>query len=75
MGRYIPPDLEGHTTPNTLHSKHPLGSRARHLHTTGELTVRFEMPFAIWCATCAPTSDTALIGQGVRFNALKKRVG
>ncbi|PGG96021.1 hypothetical protein AJ79_09762 [Helicocarpus griseus UAMH5409] len=75
MGRYIPPDLEGHTTANKLAGKHPLGSRARHLHTTGELTVRFEMPFAVWCTTCAPNSDNVLIGQGVRFNALKKRVG
>lgn len=32
------------------------------------------MPFAIWCSTCQPT-DTVLIGQGVRFNAEKKKVG
>ncbi|OAX85488.1 hypothetical protein ACJ72_00120 [Emergomyces africanus] len=74
MGRYVPPDQEGLTTGNKLANKHPLGSRARHLQTTGELTVRFEMPFAVWCSTCQP-ADTVLIGQGVRFNALKKRVG
>ncbi|PGH31764.1 coiled-coil domain-containing protein 130 [[Emmonsia] crescens] len=74
MGRYVPPDQEGLTTGNKLANKHPLGSRARHLHTTGELTVRFEMPFAVWCSTCKP-ADSVLIGQGVRFNALKKRVG
>ncbi|PWY83676.1 DUF572-domain-containing protein [Aspergillus sclerotioniger CBS 115572] len=70
MGRYIPPDLEGLTTPNALHKKHPLGARARH---PGSLTVRFEMPFAIWCTTCKP--HETIIGQGVRFNAEKKKVG
>jgi coiled-coil domain-containing protein 130 len=35
--------------------------------------VRFEMPFAVWCTNCKP--DEVLIGQGVRFNAEKKRVG
>jgi coiled-coil domain-containing protein 130 len=65
MGRYVPPDLEGLTTGNALHNK----SRRK---PGGGQTVRFEMPFAIWCATCTrPT----IIGQGVRFNAEKRRVG
>ncbi|KAL4959014.1 Saf4/Yju2 family protein [Aspergillus stella-maris] len=72
MGRYIPPDQEGHTTANKLANKHPLGSRARHLHTKGALIVRFEMPFATWCTNCQPEE---IIGQGVRFNAEKKKVG
>lgn len=80
MGRYVPPDLEGVQSGNQLHKKHPLGSRARNLHTTGELTVRFEMPFNIWCLHCSPSkegdkSKRVIIGQGVRFNALKKKVG
>lgn len=33
------------------------------------------MPFAIWCTTCSPNSNDVLIGQGVRFNAEKKKVG
>ncbi|KAL4810906.1 CWC16 protein [Aspergillus unguis] len=70
--RYIPPDLEGTTTPNKLAGKHPLGARARHLHTKGALVVRFEMPFATWCTNCVPEE---IIGQGVRFNAEKKKVG
>ncbi|WEW58703.1 Protein saf4 [Emydomyces testavorans] len=74
MGRYVPPDQEGLTTGNKLAGKHPLGSRARHLHTSGALVVRFEMPFPIWCCTCQP-ADSVLIGQGVRFNAEKKKVG
>ncbi|PTB64584.1 DUF455 domain protein, partial [Trichoderma citrinoviride] len=73
MGRYVPPDLEG-TVPsgNRLHGKHALGSRASKLASHGILTVRFEMPYPIWCLHCArPT----VIGQGVRFNAEKKRAG
>lgn len=72
MGRYVPPDVEGTTTGNKLHNKHALGARASKLRSSGALTVRFEMPFAIWCSSCPrPT----IIGQGVRFNAEKKRVG
>ncbi|KAL5334478.1 CWC16 protein [Aspergillus crustosus] len=71
MGRYMPPDQEGQPTFNSTKS-HPLGARARHLQTKGALTVRFEMPFATWCTTCSPE---AIIGQGVRFNAEKKKVG
>jgi coiled-coil domain-containing protein 130 len=72
MGRYIPPDLAG-LTPNQASGKgHALGSRARKLKSEGILTVRFECPFAIWCAHCSPEQ---IIGQGVRFNAEKKRVG
>ncbi|KAJ6188313.1 hypothetical protein N7519_003221 [Penicillium mononematosum] len=73
MGRYVPPDQEGLTTANKLAGKHPLGARARHLHTTGALVVRFEMPFAVWCTNCKP--HPVIIGQGVRFNAEKKKVG
>ncbi|KGO74780.1 CWC16 protein [Penicillium italicum] len=73
MGRYVPPDQEGLTTGNKLAGKHALGARARHLHTKGALIVRFEMPFAVWCTTCKP--HPIIIGQGVRFNAEKKKVG
>ena len=72
MGRYIPPDLEGTTTPNKLARKHPLGARASKLASQGILIVRFEMPFPIWCSTCPKPT---IIGQGVRFNAEKKKVG
>ncbi|KKK23067.1 DUF572 domain protein, partial [Aspergillus ochraceoroseus] len=73
MGRYVPPDQEGLATGNKLAGKHALGPRARHLHTKGALIVRFEMPFAVWCTTCQP--HETIIGQGVRFNAEKKKVG
>lgn len=51
--------------------RHALGARARK-SAQGILTVRFEMPFAIWCTTCPKPT---IIGQGVRFNAEKKKVG
>ncbi|ROT34869.1 hypothetical protein SODALDRAFT_329069 [Sodiomyces alkalinus F11] len=69
MGRYVPPDLEGTTTGNKLHSKLPPGRRASK---PGTQTVRFEMPFAVWCDHCPKPT---LIGQGVRFNAEKRRAG
>lgn len=73
MGRYVPPDLEGVVSFNRASGKgHALGSRASKLSTEGILTVRFECPFAIWCTNCNPEQ---IIGQGVRFNAEKKKVG
>ncbi|KAF8864735.1 DUF572-domain-containing protein [Acephala macrosclerotiorum] len=71
MGRYVPPDQEGVMSGNQLHGKHALGARANKI-SQGILTVRFEMPFPIWCTTCPKPT---IIGQGVRFNAEKKKVG
>jgi coiled-coil domain-containing protein 130 len=73
MGRYVPPDLEGTMSFNQASGKgHALGARARKLKTEGILIVRFECPFSIWCTNCKPEQ---IIGQGVRFNAEKKKVG
>ncbi|KAL9084909.1 MAG: hypothetical protein Q9165_007862 [Trypethelium subeluteriae] len=72
MGRYVPPEHEGTLSGNQLAGKHALGARASKLKSSGILTVRFELPFAIWCSACPPET---LIGQGVRFNAEKKKVG
>lgn len=52
-------------------NRHALGNRARKAG-QGILTVRFEMPYPIWCTTCPKPT---IIGQGVRFNAEKKKVG
>ncbi|KAK8217527.1 Protein saf4 [Zalaria obscura] len=71
MGRYVPPEFEGTTSANKLAGKHALGARARKIK-EGILTVRFEMPFAVWCFSCPKPT---IIGQGVRFNAEKKKVG
>ena len=73
MGRYVPPELEGTTSFNAASGKgHALGARARKLKSEGILIVRFELPFAVWCTGCKPEQ---IIGQGVRFNAEKKKVG
>lgn len=58
MGRYRPPEDEAPTAKRPRPSVPP--------------TVRFEMPFPIWCATCPKPT---IIGQGVRFNAQKRRAG
>lgn len=68
MGRYMPPDAEGGASGNQLHKRRAPGT----LRKDGTQTVRFEMPFAVWCHTCKPH---AIIGQGVRFNAVKTKVG
>ncbi|EAA29339.1 DUF572-domain-containing protein [Neurospora crassa] len=73
MGKYVPPDAEGVYSGNQLSKKHPLGHRASKLASQGILTVRFELPFAVWCDHCQP--HPTIIGQGVRFNAAKKKVG
>jgi coiled-coil domain-containing protein 130 len=69
MGRYYPPDASNPPAFNA--SSHPLGKRANKI-SQGILTVRFELPFAVWCDHCTPA---AIVGQGVRFNAEKKKVG
>ena len=69
MGRYVPPEQEGLMSGNQLHGKHALGARANKIP-QGILTVRFEMPYPIWCTHCP---KPAIIGQGVRFNAEKKK--
>jgi coiled-coil domain-containing protein 130 len=71
MGRYVPPDQEGILSGNQIHGKHALGARANKI-SQGILTVRFEMPYPIWCTNCPKPT---IIGQGVRFNAEKKKVG
>lgn len=71
MGRYVPPEFEGLKSGNALNNKHALGARANK-SSQGILTVRFEMPYPIWCTTCPKPT---IIGQGVRFNAEKKKVG
>ncbi|KAK3061065.1 hypothetical protein LTS18_007103 [Coniosporium uncinatum] len=77
MGRYVPPEaLDAGLSGNQASGKgHALGARARKIG-QGILTVRFEMPFATWCSHCEQQSGKpVIIGQGVRFNAEKKKVG
>ena len=69
FNRYYPPDYDGKSNINKMAGTHALGRRAHKLD-QGILIVRFEMPYNIWCASC-----NNHIGQGVRFNAEKKRIG
>jgi coiled-coil domain-containing protein 130 len=68
MGRYYPPDA---SNAPSFNKSHPLGARANKV-SQGILIVRFELPFAVWCQHCKPE---AIVGQGVRFNAAKKKIG
>jgi coiled-coil domain-containing protein 130 len=68
MGRYYPPDA---SSAPSFNKSHPLGARANKI-SQGILTVRFELPFAVWCQHCKPEG---IVGQGVRFNAAKEKVG
>ncbi|KAI9896678.1 hypothetical protein N3K66_008850 [Trichothecium roseum] len=81
MGRYRPPstlDNALSSSPSSNNNKRASSSTASSSSLPAnrgakpEQTVRFEMPFAIWCTTCQPE---AIIGQGVRFNAAKRRAG
>jgi coiled-coil domain-containing protein 130 len=65
MGRYHPP-----ASLDPALSTDP--SSSRRTRASAPPTIRFEMPFAVWCTTCDPE---AIIGQGVRFNATKTKVG
>eukprot|EP00026_Physarum_polycephalum_P013794 Phypoly_transcript_14236.p1 GENE.Phypoly_transcript_14236~~Phypoly_transcript_14236.p1 ORF type:complete len:319 (+),score=58.63 Phypoly_transcript_14236:49-957(+) len=68
--KYYPPDWDpSKGSINTYVGQHPLRDRAKKLH-LGIMTVRFEMPFNIWCGTCK-----AHIAMGVRYNAEKKAIG
>ncbi|KAH0614876.1 uncharacterized protein H6S33_000512 [Morchella sextelata] len=64
MGRYVPPEHEGVISGNKLNKKKPSGFHGN------TQTVRFEMPFNIFCLHC-----DGHIAQGVRFNAEKKKIG
>ncbi|KAF2858946.1 hypothetical protein K470DRAFT_282944 [Piedraia hortae CBS 480.64] len=68
VNRYVPPDLEGTISANSLRGRRPPGS----LRPDGTQTVRFEMPFDVWCDGC---SQPTLVARGTRFNAVKSRVG
>lgn len=54
---------------NKFNGTHAYGARAKKID-QGILVVRFELPYNIWCLGC-----NNHIGQGVRYNAEKKKVG
>lgn len=68
--KYYPPDWDpSKGSVNRHNNSHPLRDRARKID-LGILTVRFEMPFNIWCLGC-----NNHIGMGVRYNAEKSKIG
>ncbi|KAL8277203.1 hypothetical protein RQP46_010376 [Phenoliferia psychrophenolica] len=70
FNKYYPPDWVPESgSLNAYNGKHALGDRARKLD-KGILIVRFELPYNIWCDNCKNH-----IGQGVRYNAEKSKVG
>lgn len=69
FNKYYPPDYDGKSNINKMAGTHALGRRAHKIN-QGILIVRFELPYNIWCGSCKQH-----IGQGVRFNAEKKRIG
>lgn len=72
MGRYVAPDDgSGDAAARRRGGRGPRAAAAA-TTTMTTTTVRFEMPFAVWCASCP---QPTLIAQGVRFNAEKRRVG
>lgn len=72
MGRYHAPS----SLDTALTSSKPSTKRKRPLSSSTGVpagqTVRFEMPYAMWCGHCP---QPTIIPQGVRFNALKTRDG
>ncbi|RCI10127.1 hypothetical protein L249_8608 [Ophiocordyceps polyrhachis-furcata BCC 54312] len=72
MGRYMPPDQEASSSSSHCKKKKKTSGKDGSSCPPPPPTVRFEMPFAVWCGSCPKPT---LIGQGVRFNAEKTRVG
>lgn len=70
VNKYYPPDWDpSKGSVNRVNKSHPLRARARKID-EGILTVRFEMPFNVWCLSCKNH-----IAMGVRYNAEKSKTG
>jgi coiled-coil domain-containing protein 130 len=72
MGRYHPPASLDSSLSNERSRGFNRTASGRRIAAVNPPTIRFEMPFAVWCTTCEPEQ---IIGQGVRFNARKSKVG
>lgn len=75
QNHYYPPDFFSNPKMmakglNAYHGHHALRERGKKWETEKILTIRFEMPYNIWCDGCKNH-----IGMGVRYNAEKKKVG
>lgn len=75
QNHYYPPDFFNNPKImakglNAYHGTHALRERGKKWESEKILTIRFEMPYNIWCEGCKNH-----IGMGVRYNAEKKKVG
>lgn len=75
QNHYYPPDFFSNPKIqakglNAYHGHHALRERGKKWESERILTIRFEMPYNIWCDGCKNH-----IGMGVRYNAEKKKVG
>lgn len=75
QNHYYPPDFFSNPKImakglNAYHGTHALRERGKKWESERILTIRFEMPYNIWCEGCKNH-----IGMGVRYNAEKKKVG
>lgn len=71
QNHYYPADFnyKTHKTLNRYHGVHALRERGAKAH-LGIITIRFEMPFNVWCLGCKNH-----VGMSVRYNAEKKKIG
>lgn len=72
MGRYHPPESLDKSLAEKTRAGFNRTKDGKSTQAGGIPTIRFEMPFAVWCTNCKPET---IIGQGVRFNAQKTKVG
>lgn len=75
QNHYYPPDFFNNPKVmakglNAYHGHHALRERGKKWETERILTIRFEMPYNIWCDGCKNH-----IGMGVRYNAEKQKIG
>lgn len=75
QNHYYPPDFFSNPKImakglNAYHGTHALRERGKKWESEKILTIRFEMPYNIWCDGCKNH-----IGMGVRYNAEKKKLG
>ncbi|KAF0986069.1 hypothetical protein HZS_5100, partial [Henneguya salminicola] len=70
VNKYYPPEWRPEMgSINKFRKSHPLRERAKDAK-DGVFTIRFEMPYNIWCNGC-----NNHIGMGVRYNAQKVSIG
>lgn len=73
QNKYMPPEYDPqiHGSLNKYRNRHKhTAPKQKQAGVVKHTTVRFEMPFPIWCDGCS-----SHIGMGVRYNAKKREIG